>query len=170
MIVRPITSEDVTCVETKGQSSRREKWMYSRFFILFVTPWTAACQVLLSITNSESLLKLMAIESVMPCQTSHPLLPHFSSCPQSFPASGSFPMSWLFTSGGQSIGTSASASVLPMNIQDWFPLRWTGWIYLQSKGLSKVFSSTTIWKHHFFDTLPSLRSNSYIFTWLMEKP
>ena len=71
----------------------------------------------------------------------------FSSCPQSLPASGSFPMSQLFTWGGQNIGVSASASVLPMNIQDWFPLGWTGWISLQSKGLSRVFSTITVWKH-----------------------
>ena len=76
----------------------------------------------------------------------------FSSCLQSFPASGSFQMTQFFTSGGQSIGTSASASVLPMNIQDWFPLGWTGWISLQSKGLSRVFSNTTLQKHQFFGT------------------
>ena len=74
----------------------------------------------------------------------------FSSCPQSFPASGSFQMSQLFTSGGQSIGVSALASVLPMNTQDWSPLGWTGWISLQSKGLSRVFSNTTVQKHRFF--------------------
>ena len=74
----------------------------------------------------------------------------FSSCSQSFPASGSFQMSQLFTSGGQSIGVSASASVLPMNTQDWSPLEWTGWISLQSKGLSWVFSNNTVQKHHFF--------------------
>ena len=74
----------------------------------------------------------------------------FSSCRQSFPASGSFPMSQFFTSGGQSIGVSASASVLPMNIHNWFPLGWTGWISLQSKGLSRVFSNTTVQKHQFF--------------------
>ena len=74
----------------------------------------------------------------------------FSSHLQSFPASGSFPMSQFFASGGQSIGVSASASVLPMNIQDWFPLGWTGWISLQSKGLSRVFSNTTVQKHQFF--------------------
>ena len=77
----------------------------------------------------------------------------FSSCLQSFPASGSFPMSQLFTSGGQSIGTSASASVLPMNIQDWPPLGWTGWISLQSKGLSRVFSNTTVQKHQLLGAL-----------------
>ena len=78
------------------------------------------------------------------------------SCPQSFPASGSFPVSWVFTSSGQSIGASASASVLPMNSQDWSPLGWTGWISLQSKGLSRVFSNTTVWKHQFFSTQPYL--------------
>ena len=80
----------------------------------------------------------------------------FSSCLQSFPASGSFPVSWVFTSSGQSIGASASASVLPMNSQDWSPLGWTGWISLQSKGLSRVFSNTTVWKHQFFSTQPYL--------------
>ena len=90
----------------------------------------------------------------------------FSSCPQSFPASWSFQMSQLFTSGGQSIGVSASTSVLPMNIQDWSPLGWTGWISLQSKGLSKVFSNTTVQKHQFFGTQ---LYNSHIHTWLLEK-
>ena len=85
----------------------------------------------------------------------------FSSCPQSFPASGSFPMRWLFTSGSQSIGALASASVLPMNIQGWFPLGLTGLISLLSKGLSRVFS-TTVRKHQFFSVQPSLRSNSHI--------
>ena len=94
----------------------------------------------------------------------------FFFCLQSFPASGSFPMSWLFTSGGQMIGASASASVLPMNIQDWFPLGLTGWISLKSKGLSRVFSSTTVWKHQFFSTQPLLGSNSHIHMWLLEKP
>ena len=92
------------------------------------------------------------------------------SCHQSFPASGSFPTSQLFTSGGQSIGPSASASVLPMNIQDWFPVGLTGLISLQSKGFSRVFSNTTIQKHLFFDAQPSLWSNSYIHTWLLGKP
>ena len=88
----------------------------------------------------------------------------FSSCSQSFPASGSFPMSQLFASGSQSIGASASASVLPINIQGWFPLGLTGLISLQSKGLSKVFSSTTVQKHQFFDAQPYLWSNSHILT------
>ena len=88
----------------------------------------------------------------------------FSSCPQSFPASSSFLMSKLFASGGQSIGASASASVLPMNIQDWFALGLIGLISLQSKGLSRVFSSTTIWKHQVFSAQPSLWSNSHVCT------
>ena len=88
----------------------------------------------------------------------------FSSCLQSFSASGSFQMSLLFASRGQSIRVSALASVLPMNIQDWFPLGWTGWISLQSKGLSSVFSSTTVRKHQFFSAYPSLWSNSHICT------
>jgi len=89
---------------------------------------------------------------------------------QSFPASGFFQMSQFFASGSWSIGVSASASVLPMNIQDWFPLGWIGWISLQSKGLSRVFSSTTVQKHQFFGTQFSLYSNSHIYTWLLEKP
>ena len=94
----------------------------------------------------------------------------FSSCPQSLPASGSFPMNQLFTWGGQSIAFSASASVLPMNIQDWSPLGQTGWISLQSKGLSRVFSNTTAQKQQFFGVQLSLWSNSHICTWLLEKP
>ena len=94
----------------------------------------------------------------------------FSSCLQSFPASGSFQISQFFTSGGQSIGISASASVLSVNIQDWCPLRWTGWISLQSKGLSRVFSNTIVQKHQFFSTQLSSQSNSCIHTWLLEKP
>ena len=94
----------------------------------------------------------------------------YSTCLQSFPASGSFPMSQFFTSGGQSIGVSASASIFPMNIQDWFPLGLTGLISLQSKGLSKVFSITTVQKHQFFSTQLCLCSDSHICTWLLEKP
>ena len=94
----------------------------------------------------------------------------FSSCPQSFPASGSFPGNQLFVSGGQSIGVSASTSVLPMNTQDWSALGQTGWISLQSKGLARVFSNTTVQKHQFFSTQLSLSSNSHIHTWLLEKP
>ena len=123
------------------------------------TPWIAACQTSLSITNSWSSLKLMSIESVMP--DSHLILCHpFSSCPQSLPASEFFPMSQFFAQGGQSTGVSASASFLPKNTQDWSPLEWTGWISLQSKGLSRVFSNTTVQKHQFFSAQPSSQSNS----------
>ena len=94
----------------------------------------------------------------------------FSSCPQSLPASGSSPMSQLFVWGGQSMGVSASASVLPMNTQDWSPLGWTGWVSLQSKGLSRVFSNTTAQKHQFLSTQLSSQSNSHIHTWPLEKP
>ena len=94
----------------------------------------------------------------------------FSSCPQSLPSSESFPMSQLFVWGGQSIGVSASASFLPKNTQDWSPLEWTGWISLQSRGLSRVFSNTTVQKHQFFGAQLSLQSNSHIHIWLLEKP
>ena len=115
------------------------------------------------------------------CSNSHPLswwsyptisssVILFSSCLQSFPAPGSFPVSRLLVSGGQSIGTSASASVLPMNIQVWFPLWLTGLISLLSKGVSRVLPSTTVWKHQFFSTQPSLWSSSHTHTWLLEKP
>ena len=101
-------------------------------------------------------------------QPSYPLVVPISSCPQSFPALGSFPMSQFFTSGGRSIGASALASVPPMNIQDWFPLRWTNLI-LQFKGLSRVFSNTTVREHQFFGTQLSFWSNSHIHTWLLER-
>ena len=116
-----------------------------------------------------SLLRLMSVESVLP--SNHLILCcPFSSCPQSFPASGSFPVSRFFTSSGQRIGASASASVLPLNIQGWFPLGLSGLISLLSKGLSRVFCSTTAWKPHFFGAQPSLWSRSHIPTWLLEKP
>ena len=105
---------------------------------LFVTPWIAAHQASLSFTDSWSLFKLMFTESVMPSSATP-----FSSCPQSFPASGSFPISWLFASGVQNIGTSASVSLLPMNIPSWFPLGLTSLISLQSKILSRVFESNS---------------------------
>ena len=92
------------------------------------------------------------------------------SCFKSFPASGFFPMSQFFPSGGQSIGASGSASVLPINIQDWFPHGWTGWISLQSKEISRVFSNTTVQKCQFFGTQLSLWSNYHIHLWLLEKP
>ena len=121
----------------------------------FVTPWTAALQTSLSITNSRSLPRLMNIELVMPSNhliLCHPLL----LLPSIFSSIRSFPMSQLFASGSQNIGVSASTSVLPMNTHDWSPLEWTGWISLQSKGLSKVFSNTTVQKHQFFSAQLSL--------------
>ena len=135
---------------------------------LFATLWTTAHQVprpSLSpgvCSNSHSLswwYHLTISSSVAP----------FSSCPQSFPTSGSSPMNWLFASGGQNIVVSASALVLPMNIQGWFPLGLTGLISLLSKRLSRVFPSTTIWKYQFFGSQPSLWSNTHICTWLLEK-
>ena len=116
---------------------------------LSVTLWTAACQASLSITDSRSLLRLMSIESMM--SSNHLIL----CCllllhPSIFPGIRVFQMNQFFASGGQSTGVSASASVLPMNIQDWSPLGWTGWIPLQSKGLSRVFSNTTVQKRQFF--------------------
>ena len=122
---------------------------------IFSTPWASATSCPLSWWCHPTILS-----SVAP----------FSSCRQSFPASGSFPVNWLFTSGSQSIGASVSASVLPMNIQSWFSLELTGLISLQSKGLSRAFSSITVWKHQFFGVQPSLWSNSHIHTWLLGKP
>ena len=134
-----------------------------------VIPWIAAHQASLFFTDSRSLLKPMSSESVMPFNhliLCRPLL----LLPSIFPSIRVFPMSQFFASGGQGIGVSASASVLPMNIQDWSLLGWTGWISLQSKGLSRVFSNTTVQKHQFFSTQPSSWCNSHIDTWLLEKP
>ena len=136
---------------------------------LFATPWIAARQASLSITNSWSSLKLTSIKSVMPSSHLILCLP-FSSCPQSLPASESFPMSQLFAWGGQSTGVSALASYLPKKSQGWSPSEWTGWISLQSKGLSRVFSNTTVQKHQFFGAQLSSQSNSHIHTWPLEKP
>ena len=137
---------------------------------LFVTLWVAAHQASLSITNSWSSLKLTSKSS----RWCHPAISSsvvpFSSCPQSLPAPGSFPMSQLFAWGGPSIGVSALASVLPKNTQDWSPLEWTGWTSLQSKGLSRVFSNTTVQKHQFFRAQLSWQSNSHNHTWPLEKP
>ena len=134
---------------------------------LFVTPWTASRQASLSVTNPWSLLKLMSMSWWCHLTISSSVVP-FSSCLQSFPASESFPMSQFFASCGQSIG--ASASVLPTNILDWFPLGLTGWISLQSKGLSRVFSNNTVQKHQFFGVHISSQSNSHTHIWPLEKP
>ena len=141
---------------------------------LFVTPWITACQASLSITNSRSSLRLTSIESVMTPLSRwwHPTISSsvvpFSSCPQSLPASESFPMSQLFAWGSQSTGVSAS--FLPKKSQGWSPSEWTGWISLQSEGLSRVFSNTTVQRHQFFGAQPSSQSNSHIHTWPQEKP
>ena len=130
---------------------------------LFAVPWAIACQ-------AYSLPKFMAIESVMlsPMMIS-PSAALFSSHLQSFPASETLPMSQFFTSDGQSTGVSASASVLSMRTQGWFLLGWTGLLSLLPKGVSRVFSSTTIQKHQFFGTQPCLWSNFHIHTWQLEK-
>ena len=124
-------------------------------------------QASLSFTISQSLPKLMSIESAV--LSKYLILVPFS-CLQSFPASGSFPMSQFFASCGQNIEVSASASVHPMNTQGWSPSGWTGWTSLQSKGLSRVSSNTTVQKHQFFSAQPSSQSNSHIHTWPQEKP
>ena len=141
----------------------------------FCDPMFIALQASLSITNSWSSLTLMSIELVMP--SSHLILCRPLLLLPPVPPSilgkdlpGSFPMSQLFAWGGQSIVVSASASVLPMNTQDWSPLGWTGWISLQSKGLSRVFSNTTVQNHQFFGVQLSSQSNSHIHTWPLEKP
>ena len=169
-IVRKINlTKDVKDVYTGNNKNTAEKIrvMSLRHVRLFVPLWTAAHQASLSTTNSWSLLKLMSIESVMPSNRLILAVP-FCSCLQSFPGSGSFPVSQFFASSGQ--GTGASVSVLPKNIQDWFPLGLTGLNSLQSKGLSRVFSNTTVQNHQFFDSQLSLWSNSHIHTWLLEKP
>ena len=136
----------------------------------YVTPCaTAAHQASLSLNISQSLLKLTSTESMM--SSNHLVLcGPFLFLPSIFPSIWVFPMSQLLSSGCQRTGASALASVLPMNIQGWFLLRLTGLSSLLSKGLSRVFSSTTVWKHQFFSTQPSLWSSSHIHTWLLEKP
>ena len=135
---------------------------------LFATQWTAAHQASLSITNSQSLPNSCPLSRW--CHPAISSVVNFSSCLQSCPTSGAFQMSQLFASGGHRIGVSASASVLPMNTQDWSPLEWTCWISLQSKGLSRAFSHTTVQKHQFFGTQLSSQSNSHIHTWPLENP
>ena len=136
---------------------------------LFVTPWIAARQASLSSQTPR-----VYSNSCPSSRWCHPTIPSsvipFSSCLQSLQASGSFPISQLFAWGGQSIGVSASASVLPMNTQVLSPSGWTGWISLQSKGLSRVFSNTTVQNHQFFGAQLSSQSNSHIHTWPLEKP
>ena len=155
-----------------GLQRVRHDWVTNTFYFLFIFYcgkfWFSSVQFSHSVV-SHSLRPPELQHARPPCPSPTPgVYPHswpssrwchpaisssvipFSSCPQALPASGSFPMSQLFASGGQSIGVSASALVLPMNSQDWSPLEWTGWISLLSKGLSRVFSSITVWKHQFF--------------------
>ena len=132
---------------------------------LFATPWTTARQASLSITNSRSLL--LSIESVMP--SNHLILCRLLP-PSIFPSIKVFSNESVLHIRWPNTGVSASASVLPMNIQEWFSLGWTGWISLQFKGLSRVFSNTTVQKHQFFSAQLSLESNCHIHTWLLEKP
>ena len=135
----------------------------------FATTWTAPHQVSLSFTISRNLLKPMSIELMMP--SNHLVLGcSLLLLPSIFPSIRVFSNDSLFKSGGQSIGASASALLLPINIQGWFPLGLTGLISLMSKELSRVFSSATIWKHQFFGAQPSLVSNSHLHTWPLEKP
>ena len=135
----------------------------------FAAPCTAPRQAFLSITNSQSLLKLMSIVLMLP--SNHLILScPFLLLPSIFPSIRIFSSESVLLIRCQSIGASASASVLLMNIQDWFPSKWTGWISLQSKGFSRVFSNTTVQKHQFFGAPFSLWSNSHICTWLLEKP
>ena len=136
---------------------------------LFATPWIVARQASVSLTISRSLPKFMFIAQwcCPAISSSHAL---FSFCPWSFPASGNFPMSHLFPSDDQNTETSVSASVVPVNVQGWSPLRLTGFISLFSKGLSGIFSSTTVWRHQFFDVLPSLWSSSHTCTWPLGRP
>ena len=140
--------------------------MITGFVSNSATPWTAARQALLSFTIFRTCSDSCPLSWWCYLTISSSVVP-FSICFQSFPASGSFSMSWLFASRGHCIRASVSASVLLTNIQSWFSLGLTGLIPLQSKGLFRVFSSTTIWKHQFFGAQPSLRSNSHVNTWLL---
>ena len=136
---------------------------------LFVNPRTAAHQASVSITNSWRLLKLMSIELVMPSNYLILCCPLLLS-PSIFPSIRVFSNESTLRIRWPKYGVSASTSTIPINIQDWFSLGWTGWISLQSRGLSRVFSNTTVQKHQFFDTQLSLWSNIHIHTWLLEKP
>ena len=164
-----------------GSQRVRHEWATSLHFIygqlvqplshvwLFVTPWISARQASLSITNSQSLLKLMSIESVMP--SNHLILCcPFLLTPSIFPSIRVFSNESALHIRWPNIRVSVSASVLPMNIQDWFLWGLTGLISLQSKRLSRVFSNTTVQKHQFFSAQLSSQSNSHIHTWLLEKP
>ena len=172
---------EVTAHDFKGQDTRKAACLIAGVQIqfssvqslscvwLFVTPWTAACQASLSITNSQSSLKLMSIKSVMP--SSHLILCHpLLFLPLIPPSIRVFSNESVLCIRWPNTGVSALASILPKNTTGWSPLEWTGWISLQSKRLSRVFSSTTVQKHQFFSTQLSSQSNSHIHTWPLEKP
>ena len=183
-VYAPITDDKETEIECFYEDLQDLLELMPKKDVLFITGVQFSCSVVSDYLRPHelqharlpcpsptigSLRKLMSIESVMP--SSHLILCRpILLLPQSLPASGSFPMSQLFAWGSQSIGVSALASVLPMNTQGWSPLEWTGWISLQSKGLSRVFSNTTVQKHQFFSAQPSSQSNSHIHTWPQEKP
>ena len=164
---------------SKWKTAHRETWMKC-FSCCFCCSVAKSCPILCDPHGQQhprllcpSLSTGICSNSCPPSQWCHPTISSFNAplsfCLQSLPASETFPMSQLFTSGGQSIGASASASVLSVTIQGWFPLGWIGWISLQSKRLSRVFSNTTVQKYQFFSAQPSLWSNSNIRTWLLEK-
>ena len=164
--------EEPCRLQSMGSQRVRHNWTtslsLSSHVWFYLTPWTTAHQAALSSIISQTLLRFMSIELMM---LSNYLILYcsLSFCLPSFPPSGPFPMSWLFASGGP-VGALASASVLSVNVQGWCPLGLTSLISLQSRGLSRVFSNTTVQKHQFFSTQPSLWSNSPICTWLLEKP
>ena len=143
-------------------------------FIFFSLPSSPSGQgfafAFLTVASPVPIEDLIVVQLLSHVQPSHPLSSPSPLCPQSCPASGSFPVSRLFASGGQSTGASALASVLPVSIQGWFPLGLIALISLLSKGLLRVFSSTTVWTHQFFGAQLSLWSSSHIHTWLLEKP
>ena len=164
-----------TCLKFRCQKKNRPyKWCFSSVqslsrVQLLATPWTTARQAPCPSQTPRAYSNSCPSSRWCHAAISSSVVP-FSSCPQSLPASGSFPMSQLFASGGQSSRVSASASVLPMNTQDWSPLGWTGWISLQSKGLSRVFSNTIVQKYQFFSAQLSAQANSHVHTWPLEKP
>ena len=175
----PWTEESGGLQSMRSQRVRYD-WVTSSYFSVQFSSVAQSCPTLqpheLQHTRPPFLSTTPGVYS-NPCPLSqwyHPTISSsvipFSSWPQSFPASGSFPVSQLFTWGSQSTRVSASASVLPLNTQDWSPSGWTGWISLQSKGLSRVFSNTTVQKHQFFGAQLSSQSNSHIHTWPLEKP
>ena len=160
-------------IANKGQLKIDWSFEYTLFNRRHTVQFSSVAQSCLTLCNPMKIPQVHS-NSLPLSQWCHPAISSsvvpFSSCSQSLPSSESFPMSQLFAWGGQSTGASALASVLPMTTQDRSPLEWTGWISLQSKGLSRVFSNTTVQTHQFFDAQPSSQYNSHIHTWPQEKP